>query len=152
MYLLFFFFWVMLNVKLTLEIALFGIAISALMYVFICRFAGYSVQKDFMIVRKLPLIIQYCVVLFVEIVKANLVMVKYLLSPHIMAEPALIRFRTDLKTPTARVLLANSITLTPGTITVEMADGEYTVHCYDKSMGEGIEDSVFVRLLRRLEA
>lgn len=152
MFLLFFLFWVMLNGKITVEIAVFGVVISAFMYVFICRFAGYSPRKDMRIVRKLPLFLRYCIVLLIEIIKANVVMGKFILSPHIVAEPALIHFRVDLKTQLAQVLLASSITLTPGTITVEMADGYYKVHCYDKSMGEGIEDSTFVRLLKRLEA
>lgn len=86
-----------------------------------------------------------------EIVKANLTMIHYLLSPQILPEPALVRFRTDLKTHTAQVLLANSITLTPGTITVEMKDGEYLIHCYDKTMGEGLDSSVFVSMLKKLE-
>ena len=84
-----------------------------------------------------------------EIVKANLTMIHYLLSPQILPEPALVRFRTDLKTHTAQVLLANSITLTPGTITVEMKDGEYLIHCYDKTMGEGLDSSVFVSMLKK---
>ena len=101
--------------------------------------------------KKLPLIAAYCLVLVNEIVKANLTMIHYLLSPQILPEPALVRFRTDLKTHTAQVLLANSITLTPGTITVEMKDGEYLIHCYDKTMGEGLDSSVFVSMLKKLE-
>ena len=53
---------------------------------------------------------------------------------------------------TGKSMLANSITLTPGTITVDLKDGEYLVHCYDKSMGDGIDESGFVTLLRKLEA
>ena len=47
---------------------------------------------------------------------------------------------------------ANSITLTPGTITVSLTDNEYTVHCLDKELAEGISSSVFVKLLTKLEA
>ena len=61
------------------------------------------------------------------------------------------RIHVDLNTRTAQVLLANSITLTPGTITVEMKDGEYLIHCYDKTMGEGLDSSVFVSMLKKLE-
>ena len=152
MFLLTFFFWVLLNGKLTLEIAIFGVCIAGALYIAACRFAGYSVQKDLKIAAKLPMIIRYIVVLIIEIIKANVVMAQYILTPQIAAEPALVRFNPHLKTQIAQVLLANSITLTPGTITVELKDGEYLVHCYDKSMGEGIDESVFVNLLRKLEA
>ena len=110
-----------------------------------------SVSEGYVIVRKLPWIIGYCFILINEIIKANLTMIHYLLSPQILPEPALVRFHTDLKTRTAQVLLANSITLTPGTITVEMKDGEYLIHCYDKTMGEGLDSSVFVSMLKKLE-
>ena len=134
MFVLFFLFWVMLNGRITVEITLFGLVISAAMYVFVCKFTEFSFRKDMWIVRKLPWI-----------------MIHYLLSPQILPEPALVRFHTDLKTRTAQVLLANSITLTPGTITVEMKDGEYLIHCYDKTMGEGLDSSVFVSMLKKLE-
>lgn len=49
------------------------------------------------------------------------------------------------------MLLANSITLTPGTITVALEDNEYTVHCLDRRFGEGLADSSFVRLLHKIE-
>ncbi len=152
MFLLTFFFWVLLNGKLTLEIAIFGVCIAGALYAAACRFAGYSVQKDLKIAAKLPMIIRYIIVLVIEIIKANVVMAQYILMPKIMAEPALVRFNPHLKTQIAQMLLANSITLTPGTITVDLKDGEYLVHCYDKSMGEGIDESVFVTLLRKLEA
>lgn len=151
MYVVFFLFWVVLNGRITTEIAIFGVVIAAAMYAFICRFTGYSFSKDMRFIRKLPLLIAYFFVLVIEIIKANIVMMQYILSPKILAEPALVRFHADLRSHTAQVLLANSITLTPGTITVEMKDGEYCVHCYDKSMGEGIDTSVFVTMLKKLE-
>ena len=66
-------------------------------------------------------------------------------------EPALVRFKTDLKTKQARVVLANSITLTPGTITVTLEEDEYVVHCLDKELAEGMNHSKFVELLEKLE-
>ncbi len=152
MYILLFLFWVILNGRITLEITIFGLVLSAAIYFWMCKFANYSFQKDMTIIRKLPLILMYCVVLLIEIIKANIVMMQYVMSPTIMNEPALVRFHVDFKHRTAQVLLANSITLTPGTITVEMENGDYLVHCYDKSMGDGIDESVFVQLLKKLEA
>ena len=63
----------------------------------------------------------------------------------------IVRFRVPLKRSFTRMLLANSITLTPGTVTVDVEAGEYTVHCLDRSLAEGMEDSVFVRQLLRME-
>ena len=152
MLILFFFFWIVLNGRITGEITVFGIAIAGALYLFVCRFMNWSPKKDLYYFRRIPLLCEYFLVLVREIVKANLQMAHYLFHPEILAEPAIIAFRTDLQRPTSRVLLANSITLTPGTITVSMENGEYLVHCYDKSMGEGLNDSDIVRILRKLEA
>ena len=68
-----------------------------------------------------------------------------------MEEPVLVTFQTKIKSPFLRVLLANSITLTPGTITVSLEDDTYVVHALDKDFAEGIENSVFVRMLEKAE-
>lgn len=151
MFVLFFLFWIILNGRITLEITIFGIVISAAIYLFICIFMDYSPKKDLFLVKKIPLVIAYVAVLIKEIIKANITMARFIFNREIIAEPVLVHFNSDLKTRLARTVLADSITITPGTITVEMDDGSFCVHCYDKSMAEGIEDSIFVRLLRRME-
>ena len=50
------------------------------------------------------------------------------------------------------MIMANSITLTPGTITASVDGNTYTVHCLSREMIDGIESSTFVRLLQKLEA
>ena len=152
MLILFFLFWIVLNGRITAEIAVFGIVIAGALYLFVCRFMNWSPKKDLYYLKRIPLLCEYFLVLIREIVKANLQMAHYLFHPEILAEPAIIAFRTDLQRPTSRVLLANSITLTPGTITVSMENGEYLVHCYDKSMGKGLDNSEIVQILRKLEA
>ena len=79
--------------------------------------------------------------------------IKIIFSPKkAEIQPALVRFHTDLKSEASLVALANSITLTPGTYTVELENGEYVVQARDREkFGEGLEDSVFVKQLRRLE-
>lgn len=151
MYIVFFLLWIVFNGNITLEIILFGLGIAGLMYGFICKFMNYSVKKDIRFLKRFFLLLQYVRILIVEIIKSNFTAMRLLFSSRNEIEPAIIRFRTSLKSKTARVLLANSITLTPGTITVSLDEDEYVVHCLDKSMAEGISDSVFVKALERIE-
>lgn len=151
MFILFFLIWVLFNGQLTAEIAAFGVVIAGVMYWFLCKFFNYSPRYDLFLWRKAPLLIQYLFTLIVEIIKANLVVFKMIYSAEYEAEPAIVHFKTDLHSTFTRVLLANSITLTPGTITVILADNEYTVHCLDKELAEGISSSVFVKLLTKIE-
>ncbi|MBQ0071402.1 MAG: Na+/H+ antiporter subunit E [Spirochaetales bacterium] len=151
MFLLFLLFWIILNSRLTMEILVFGIAISAVMFLFICRFMGYSIKKEMMLGKSTLFLLRYLTVLLVEIVKANYAVVKLAFSPVYQPEPEIVIFKTHLKTSIARTLLANSITLTPGTVTVSVIGDEYTVHCFDKELAVGIEDNIFVKMLEKFE-
>ncbi len=151
MYFIYFLLWIVLNGKLNLENVFFGIIVASIMYLFVCKFMGYSIQKDLFIMKKIFLIIKYIVILVFEVIKANIAVLKIVFSSKYDFEPAIIKFRTNLKTKTARAVLANSITLTPGTITVSLEDDEYIVHCLDKDFGKGIEACIFIKLLERME-
>lgn len=150
-FLLFFAVWMILNGKVTAEICIFGVLISAALFYFMCRYMEYSLKKELLLFRLIPLFIRYFGVLVKEIVKANVCVLKIILSPDLQPEPAFVYFDTDLRTGLARVLLANSITLTPGTITVSVEDDRFCVHCLDKELAEGMETSVFVKLLKEME-
>lgn len=151
MLLLFFIVWLIFNGRITLEIVLFGIAVAGAMFAFVCRFMDYSLEKERILYRKLPLFFRYVVLLVKEIILANLTVCRMILTRKEVMEPVIVKIHTDLKTETARVILANSITLTPGTITVSLTGRELLVHCLDKSLAEGMETSEFVTLLEQLE-
>ena len=151
MYILFFAIWVILNGRITLEVVLFGVVIATLMFAFICKFMDYSIKKEVWLFKNFFLLLWYLIVLIVEILKANFVVVKMIFSVKYQIEPAFVSFKSPLKTGFANFLLANSITLTPGTITVSSENGEFTVHCLDKDLAVGMDDSVFVHLLKKLE-
>jgi len=151
MLLLFFLAWIVFNGRITLEIVLFGIAIALAVFAFVCRFMDFSVEREWKFYRRLPWFARYVFVLIREIITANLVVCRMILTRREVMEPVIVRVHADLKTETARVILANSITLTPGTITVSMTGQELLVHCLDKQLSQGMEDSVFVKLLQKME-
>ena len=151
MLLLFFLAWIIFNGRVTLEIVLFGIVISLAVFAFVCEFMDFGIQREWNFYRRLPRFVQYVYVLIKEIISANLAVCRMILSRKETMEPVIVRVHTNLKTETARVILANSITLTPGTITVSMTGQELLVHCLDKTLAEGMEDSVFVKLLEKME-
>ncbi len=151
MYLLFLALWIIFNGNFTLEILMFGLVIAGAMYAFIYKFMDFNMRKEIRIWKKLFLIFRYIVILIVEIIKANVTAMKLLFSEKEEVEPVLVRFKTPLKTKIAKVVLANSITLTPGTITVSLEEDEFQVHCLDKSLSEGLAECVFVKELEKLE-
>ena len=152
MFICFFALWIVLNGRWTTEIALFGLVFAAVAYAFAWKYMGYSPKVDAALVRRLPSAIRYGVVLLREIVKANLTVAGMILKQDFEPRPQLVQFDVPLLKNRHRVALANSITLTPGTITVQVNGDRLTVHCLDKSMLDTSDDGVFQRWIRKLEA
>ncbi|MFE8032704.1 Na+/H+ antiporter subunit E [Thiohalocapsa marina] len=63
-----------------------------------------------------------------ELVRSNLNLARVVLSPDLPVNPGIVKVRTRLQSPMGRLLLANAITLTPGTLTVELQDEWLYVH------------------------
>ncbi len=75
--------------------------------------------------------IAYVGYLFLAIVKANFDVASRIVRPVIPLNPGIVTVRTKLSTPLGRTVLANSITLTPGTLSVEIKDNLLYVHWID---------------------
>ena len=84
----------------------------------------------------LPKTLSYFVWLFSEIVKANMAVVKAVLSPDLKVSPCLTKIPLDCGTDMGRAMFANSITLTPGTVSVNMEDDHILVHALLKEMSK----------------
>ncbi len=68
-----------------------------------------------------------------EIVNANISVLRLIMKPEIEVEPRLIRVPVDLRSGLARCVFANSITLTPGTVTVDIEEDGFLIHALDNS-------------------
>lgn len=91
-----------------------------------------AIIKTFRLVKYLPWLLW-------QIVVANFDLVYRTLHPGMKIEPHIIRFKTDLKTDKGIAILANSITLTPGTVTVVAGkDGEFIVHAIAKGPADSL--------------
>lgn len=92
-------------------------------------FSGHT-RKFTALVSEIGRFLRYVLWLFDEIVRANIHIAALALSPRAMdlLEPRMITFKTVLKTDFARFVLANSITLTPGTVSVRIQDDTFHIH------------------------
>lgn len=80
-----------------------------------------SPRRWFWLLAYLPVFAYQCF-------KSNIDVALRVLSPGLQIKPGIVKIRTTLKTDVARVFLANSITLTPGTMTVEIRDDVLYIH------------------------
>ena len=143
--------WVIFNAKLNWEIVVTGLLVTAFVYRFMCKHMGYSYKADLAIIRNLPTGIQFIGVLIWQVILANIEVSSFVFRKHAEIKPQLVFFKTRLNSDTARTALANSITLTPGTITVSEDEGILGVHCLNSHMGEDMDNSDFVTILSKME-
>lgn len=83
--------------------------------------------------------------LVIQVVKSGVHLSKLILDPKLPISPQMVTVKTDLEAEGAIVLLANSITLTPGTITVEVNGRELLVHAIDDAAAEEVTGQQFDR-------
>lgn len=143
--------WLILNGRVTVEICIFGVVITALVYGFCVYALGYHPRHEKGVLKKLGLYVWYGIVLVGEILKANLSVMKVILIPPHKYHAAIVKMKVPFKKNISRVLLSNSITLTPGTVTVEQSGEDFTVLCLDKSAAADIPEWNLVKLLNKLE-
>ena len=84
-------------------------------------------------------LVAYIVWLFWQLVLANIDVIRATVRPEIEIDPCVVRFRYQTDNPMAKVVLANSITLTPGTVTMNVTeDGVYEVHALTVGAADGL--------------
>ena len=149
MAILLFVFWIVLNGRLEADVLITGAVSAVAIWLFTIRFTGWSLKKDKQAMILLPSVIAYFVRLFIEIFKANIGVLKVIVTGK--TDPYIRTIQTPLKTKLARLMLANSITLTPGTVTVQLEGDKLTVHCLTMEMADGLTDFILEKKLMKME-
>lgn len=149
LFVLLFVFWLLLTGSLDLAELIAGLLV-ALVVTLISRphlgiFNGLRLTP-----AAVPAFLAYLGLFLVALVRANLDMARRVLSPSLPLRPALVEVRTELQSPLGRLILANSITLTPGTLTVDVGEGTLLIHWIDAPPALDIEGATEV-LTRQLE-
>lgn len=145
--------WVIFNGRITVEILLFGVGISSGICLILNKISGRNMFfAHRFIFHKVKGRLAYYFVLLKEIIKANIQVIDVILTPgDVEVAPVLHEFETNIESEELNILLANSITLTPGTITAEIDGNKLRVLALDDSFMDGIEESVFVKELEKLD-
>ena len=143
--------WLIFNGRVTLELLLVGAAVSAGITVLWLKIFSNARWAVVPLPRSLGRYLRYIGELLVEIVRCNLLVLRLTLHPGEEVHPKMVTFCHGLKKESHKVMLANSITLTPGTITVGLRPGAICVHGLDASFLEGIESCDMLRRLKEIE-
>ena len=151
MFILLFLFWLMMMGSITTEIVIFGLLISAAIYFLMYKLFGITPKKELRYISLAWYAPMFLFLMLREVIKANLAVLKVIFSGTKHPESVIVIRRFPLVTEFARNVLANSITLTPGTISVEVTDDVFTVHGLESSFADGLDDWVVLKFLMKIE-
>ena len=122
--------WLLLNASLSPVVVVSGLAAALIIAVFFS--ARHPVFKDMKLNPKaIIFFLIYIFVFIYELIKANLDVATRVISPSLPINPGIVEVKTRLKSKIGRLVLANSITLTPGTLTVDIKEDSLFIHWID---------------------
>lgn len=124
-----FVFWLLFNGRITWDVVCFGLVISGLVTWFATSVCGWTKKNSNTILRLSGQLVMYALVAVIEIIKANIQTIKVILNPDKYGlAPRLFCFDCKLYREELQTLMANSITITPGTYTVGIYNNHLLVH------------------------
>lgn len=129
--------WLLLSGHYTPLLLLLGM-LSTLLVVFLATRADLIDRETQPVLIK-PSVLYYWAWLGREIIKSNIDVTRRILSPGMPISPTIFTVRADQKTELGRVTYANSITLVPGTVTVEVNEDVFTVHALTQEMAADLK-------------
>ncbi len=149
LFVLFYAFWLLMSGHYTPFLLAVGAAVSAAVVWFAHRMdvadrEGHPIHLG-------PSALTYWPWLAKEILKSALDVSRIVLDPRLPATPTVVRFRPRQKTVVGLVTHANSITLTPGTLSIEVGPEQFVVHGLTRAGAEGCIDSEMDRRVERFE-
>lgn len=149
---LLFAFWLLLNGRITVEVVALGLLICAAMYGVLNKTLGFSYRWEIQLWKKAPQAILYLLKLVWAVIVAGMQTMVLTLSPAAKeVAPRLVYIKRPVQTKIGTVVLANSITLTPGTITCGVGKDTMCIHALDAEFAKGLDTSDFVKDIRKME-
>lgn len=122
--------WLLLTSTFELAYLITGSVVSVILSLLLCKrctiFKGMKFSP-----LALVYTFVYLLVFIFELIRSNLDVARRVLSPSLPINPGIVEVKTRLKSPMARMILTNSITLTPGTLTIDMVDDSIFIHWID---------------------
>lgn len=102
-------------------------------------------DRDVFSLYVMPRMPRYWGWLLMEIIKSSITVARIILQRHMPISPTVVEFEADSPDPVSQVILGNSITLTPGAVTLDVHEGKLLVHCLTKEGAESLMSGEFNR-------
>ena len=145
-------FWLLLSARFDWQHLLIGALFSL---VLTAAWAGITIgehaRATSFTLKQLFMFFYYMLCLTMEVFIANFKVARIVLHPRLPISPGLVIMRNELKRDLSRVLYANSITLTPGTLTVDLEGDLHIVHAFTRRAGIDVQHWYLFDIMKKIE-
>ncbi len=150
-----FVFWILLSGRFEAKFLIYGV-LTSLIASYVCMpllMLKSADGKNEYFALDFPVwrLVLYCLWIFWQLITSNFALARAIVSPDLAINPRVVRFKVEMDNPMALTVLANSITLTPGTVTMNVTDdGIYEIHALTDDAADGIRAGDMQRRVARL--
>ncbi len=124
-------------------------AASCLLVLYLARRMGLTEARIFTL-GLLPRVLGFWGWLLREIVRSSIEVARVILDPQLRMQPQIVELEAATELETGQAILGNSITLTPGTVTLDVDNGKLLVHCLTDAGAEGLRGGEMNRRVRAI--
>lgn len=151
LFLLLLIFWFILSFRIDLTIAIIGCIVSTMIVLFNYDLVFNNTETTKLTFRMIGKFFVLLAVLIFNIVKSNIEVARIVLSRKMPIDPGFVTIKNPLKKELNQALFGNAITLTPGTLTVDMNDEEIVIHGLIKEHVKHLDGSSLEKAFMALE-
>ncbi|MDR5659336.1 Na+/H+ antiporter subunit E [Serpentinicella sp. ANB-PHB4] len=144
-------FWLILSPLLNIQSILIG-SIASILIVFYARdiaFTNKEIPKYSL--KNLVIYVKFVLRLLVEIVKANIEVALIVLNPKLPLSQCFIKVPLKINNDIVKVIYGNAVTLTPGTLTVDVEEDGFLIHALTKDAADGMTDSIIEHYCTKMD-
>lgn len=144
-------FWLILTPIINAQSVLIGVSVSLLIVIYSRDLAFSEKEIPQLSLKNLMTVIRFFLRLLVEIVKSNINVALIVLNPSLPLSPRFIKVPVKFNKDLVKVIYGNAVTMTPGTLTVDVSEDGFLIHALTKEAAESMTDSIIEYYCRKLD-
>lgn len=143
--------WLILTPIINAQSVLIGVSVSLLIVIYSRDLAFSEKEIPQLSLKNLMTVIRFFLRLLVEIVKSNINVALIVLNPSLPLSPRFIKVPVKFNKDLVKVIYGNAVTMTPGTLTVDVSEDGFLIHALTKEAAESMTDSIIEYYCRKLD-
>lgn len=146
-----FIFWIILSPEISLQEIFMGVIVSLVIVVLNSNFVFKEDETSLYEMKNIKFFAIFLTKMLLEIIKANIDVAKIVLNPSLPISPVFIKVPVVFKKDFNKAIFANAVTLTPGTLSVDILEDGIVIHALTKAAAKSMYNSMMEQYIKKME-